>query len=253
MYTQKLRGKTAIVTGSSYGIGKGIALLLAQVGARVVVNYSKSDEKAQQVVGEIVGEGGKASAVKADVAQSEEVKRLVDSCIEDYGRVDILVNNAGILPFGAIEEITDEMLEKVFRVNLFGAFYCCREVVPIMKKQKYGKIVNITSIAGQRGDNTTAACYGSSKGALSVLTKSLARQLGPFGINVNAVAPHAIITPMMDYWSEEKRNEMKQRIPVRRLGTSRDVAVAVLFLVSDEAHYITGQILNVNGGYLMDS
>jgi 3-oxoacyl-[acyl-carrier protein] reductase len=141
----------------------------------------------------------------------------------------------------------------VFRVNFFGTFYCCREVVPIMKKQKYGKIVNITSIAGQRGDNTTAACYGSSKGAMSVLTKSLARQLGPFGINVNAVAPHAIITPMMDYWGEEKRNEMKERIPIRRLGTPRDVAVAVLFLVSDEADFITGQIINVNGGYLMDS
>jgi len=253
MSTQKLGGKTAIVTGSSYGIGKGIAILLAQEGAQVVVNYSKSDEKAQQVIAEIVGQGGKASAFKADVSQSEEVKRLFDRCIEDYGRVDILVNNAGILPFGSIEEITDEMLDRVFRVNFFGTFYCCREVVPIMKKQRYGKIVNITSIAGQRGDNTTAACYGSSKGAMSVLTKSLARQLGPFGINVNAVAPHAIITPMMDYWNGEKREEMRTRIPVRRLGTPRDVAVAVLFLVSDEADFITGQIINVNGGYLMDS
>ena len=253
MSTQKLGGKTAIVTGSSYGIGKGIAILLAQEGAQVVVNYSKSDEKAQQVIAEIVGQGGKASAFKADVSQSEEVKRLFDRCIEDYVRVDILVNNAGILPFGSIEEINDEMLDRVFRVNFFGTFYCCREVVPIMKKQRYGKIVNITSIAGQRGDNTTAACYGSSKGAMSVLTKSLARQLGPFGINVNAVAPHAIITPMMDYWNGEKREEMRTRIPVRRLGTPRDVAVAVLFLVSDEADFITGQIINVNGGYLMDS
>jgi 3-oxoacyl-[acyl-carrier protein] reductase len=253
MSTQKLGGKTAIVTGSSYGIGKGIAILLAQEGAQVVVNYSKSDERAQQVVAEIAGQGGNASAVKADVSRSVEVKRLVDACVEEFGRVDILVNNAGILPFGTIEEITDEILDRVFRVNFFGTFYCCREVVPMMKKQKYGKIVNITSIAGQRGDNTTAACYGSSKGAMSVLTKSLARQLGPFGINVNAVAPHAIITPMMDYWGEEKRNEMKERIPIRRLGTPRDVAVAVLFLVSDEADFITGQIINVNGGYLMDS
>ncbi len=250
---QRLRGKTAIVTGSSYGIGRGIAIFFAQEGANVVVNYSKSEEKAQQVVSEIIEEGLTAIAVKADVSRSDEVKKLIDTCVRSYGRLDILVNNAGILPFGSIEEITDDILDRVFKVNFYGTFYCCREAVPIMKKQKYGKIVNISSIAGQRGDHTTAACYGSSKGAMSVLTKSLARQLGPFGINVNAVAPHAIITPMMDYWGEDKRNEMMEKIPIRRLGTPRDVAVAVLFLVSDEADFITGQIINVNGGYLMDS
>lgn len=250
---QRLRGKTAIVTGSSYGIGRGIAIFFAQEGANVVVNYSKSEEKAQQVVSEIIEEGLTAIAVKADVSRSDEVKKLIDTCVRSYGRLDILVNNAGILPFGSIEEITDDILDRVFKVNFYGTFYCCREAVPIMKKQKYGKIVNISSIAGQRGDHTTAACYGSSKGAMSVLTKSLARQLGPFGINVNAVAPHAIITPMMDYWGEDKRNEMMEKIPIQRLGTPRDVAVAVLFLVSDEADFITGQIINVNGGYLMDS
>ena len=250
---QRLRGKTAIVTGSSYGIGRGIAIFFAQEGANVVVNYSKSEEKAQQVVSEIIEEGLTAIAVKADVSRSDEVKKLIDTCVRSYGRLDILVNNAGILPFGSIEEITDDILDRVYKVNFYGTFYCCREAVPIMKKQKYGKIVNISSIAGQRGDHTTAACYGSSKGAMSVLTKSLARQLGPFGINVNAVAPHAIITPMMDYWGEDKRNEMMEKIPIRRLGTPRDVAVAVLFLVSDEADFITGQIINVNGGYLMDS
>jgi len=253
MSMQRLRGKTAIVTGSSYGIGRGIAIFFAQEGANVVVNYSKSEEKAQQVVSEIIEEGLTAIAVKADVSRSDEVKKLIDTCVRSYGRLDILVNNAGILPFGSIEEITDDILDRVFKVNFYGTFYCCREAVPIMKKQKYGKIVNISSIAGQRGDHTTAACYGSSKGAMSVLTKSLARQLGPFGINVNAVAPHAIITPMMDYWGEDKRNEMMEKIPIRRLGTPRDVAVAVLFLVSDEADFITGQIINVNGGYLMDS
>jgi 3-oxoacyl-[acyl-carrier protein] reductase len=250
---QRLRGKTAIVTGSSYGIGEGVAVLLAQEGANVVVNFSKSEEKAQNVVSEIEETGNKTIAVKADVSNSEEVKLLIDTCVATFGRLDILVNNAGILPFGSIEEITDDILDRVFKVNYYGAFYCCREAVPIMKKQKYGKIVNITSIAGQRGDHSTAVCYGSSKGAMSVLTKSLARQLGPFGINVNAVAPHAIITPMMDYWTEEKRKAMKEQIPVRRLGTPRDAAVAVLFLISDEADYITGQIINVNGGYLMDS
>jgi len=250
---QRLSGKTAIVTGSSYGIGRGVAMLLAEEGANVVVNYSKSEERAQSAVSEIKEQGSEALAVKADVSQSDEVRKLINACVERFGRLDILVNNAGILPFGSIEEITDEILDRVFRVNFYGTFYCCREAVPVMKKQRYGKIVNISSIAAKRGDNTTAACYGSSKGAQSVLTKSLARQLGPFGINVNAVAPHAIITPMIDYWDQKKRDEMKERIPVRRLGTPRDVAVAVLFLVSDEADFITGQIINVNGGYLMDS
>ena len=250
---QRLSGKTAIVTGSSYGIGRGVAMLLAEEGANVVVNYSKSEERAQSAVSEIKEQGSEALAVKADVSQSDEVRKLINVCVERFGRLDILVNNAGILPFGSIEEITDEILDRVFRVNFYGTFYCCREAVPVMKKQRYGKIVNISSIAAKRGDNTTAACYGASKGAQSVLTKSLARQLGPFGINVNAVAPHAIITPMIDYWDQKKRDEMKERIPVRRLGTPRDVAVAVLFLVSDEADFITGQIINVNGGYLMDS
>ncbi len=250
---QRLSGKTAIVTGSSYGIGRGVAMLLAEEGANVVVNYSKSEERAQSAVSEIKEQGSEALAVKADVSQSDEVRKLINVCVERFGRLDILVNNAGILPFGSIEEITDEILDRVFRVNFYGTFYCCREAVPVMKKQRYGKIVNISSIAAKRGDNTTAACYGSSKGAQSVLTKSLARQLGPFGINVNAVAPHAIITPMIDYWDQKKRDEMKERIPVRRLGTPRDVAVAVLFLVSAEADFRTGHIINVNGGYLMDS
>ncbi|MCK4804413.1 MAG: glucose 1-dehydrogenase [Spirochaetes bacterium] len=250
---KKLSGKTAIITGSSYGIGKSIAKVLAGEGIKVVINYSKSEDKAVQVVAEIENEGGKAIPVKADVSDSIEVGKLIDTCLKEFGGLDILVNNAGILPFGSIEDITDEYLDRVFRVNVYGAFYCCREVVPIMKKQKYGKIINISSISGQRGDNTTAPCYGSSKGALSVLTKSLARQLGPYGINVNAVAPHAIITPMMEYWDEEKRNKTKESIPVRRLGTPEDVAAAVLFLASDEASFITGQIINVNGGFLMDS
>jgi 3-oxoacyl-[acyl-carrier protein] reductase len=250
---QRLSGKTAIVTGSSYGIGAGVALLLAQEGANVVVNYSKSAEKAQHVVSEIEKTGSGALSVRADVSKSNEVKSLIGTCVATFGRLDILVNNAGILRFGPIEEVDDEVLDRVLRVNFYGAFYCCREAVPIMKQQRYGKIVNVTSIAGQRGDHSSAACYGSSKGALSVLTKSLARQLGPFGINVNAVAPHAIITPMMDYWTEERRSSMKEQIPVRRLGTPRDAAVAVLFLISDEADFITGQIINVNGGYLMDS
>jgi 3-oxoacyl-[acyl-carrier protein] reductase len=253
MSNKMLRGKTALITGSSYGIGKGIALHFARAGANIIINYSKSEDKAKQVVSEIIEEGAQALAVKADVSSSEEVRKLVKITVDTFGSVEILVNNAGILPFGLIEEISDEILDRVFHVNFFGAFYCCREVVPLMKENRYGKIVNVSSIAGQRGDHATAPCYGASKGALSVFTKSLARQVGPFGINVNAIAPHAIITPMMDYWDDEKRKQMQESIPVQRLGTPHDVAVAALFLVSDEASFITGQILNVNGGYLMDS
>lgn len=249
----KLEGKVAIVTGSSYGIGRAIALILAKEGANVVVNYSKSEEKALDAVSEIENLGSKAIAVKADASKSSEIKAMVNTCIEAFGTVDILVNNAGILAFGTIEDTDDESLEQVLNINFKGAFYCCREVVPIMKKKHCGKIVNISSIAGQRGDHASSPCYGASKGAMNVLTKSLARQLGPFGINVNAVAPHAIITPMLDYWDKKKRELMRENIPVRRLGTPEDVAFTVLFLVSDEADFITGQIINLNGGYLMDS
>lgn len=250
---KKLDGKTAIITGSSNGIGKGIALLFGREGANVIVNYSKSESKALEVVSEIERSGSRTMAVKADVSKVEDVKKLIGTCLDSFGRIDILVNNAGILSFGQIEEISDEVLKRVFEVNVFGTFYCCREVVPVMKKQNYGKIVNISSISGQRGDNTTSPVYGASKGAMSVLTKSLARQLGPFGINVNAVAPHAVITPMMDYWDDAKRKQVAQSLPVRRLGTPEDVAVATLFLSQDESNFITGQIINVNGGFLMDS
>ena len=250
---RRLEGKVAIVTGSSYGIGRAIALIFAKEGASVVVNYSKSEEKALNVVSEIENLGSKAIAVRADVSKSSELRAMVNTCIETFGTVDILVNNAGILAFGTIEDIDDESLEQVLAINFKGTFYCCREIVPIMKKKHYGKIVNISSIAGQRGDHASSPCYGSSKGAVSVLTKSLARQLGPFGINVNAIAPHAIITPMMDYWDEKKREQMRESIPVGRLGTPEDVAFTVLFLVLDEASFITGQIINLNGGYLMDS
>ncbi len=250
---KKLSGKTAIVTGSSCGIGREIAILFGKEGANIVVNYSKSEEKAKMVASEIKKAGSRAIEVRADVSSLKDVKRMIDKCISAFGDVDILVNNAGILAFGPIEDVDNELLDKVLAINFKGTFYCCREIVPIMKKKRYGKIVNISSIAAQRGDHVSAPCYGASKGAMSVLTKSLARQLGPFGINVNAVAPHAIITPMMDYWDEKKRKEMRESIPVRRLGTPEDVAVTALFLVSDDASFITGQIINVNGGYLMDS
>jgi 3-oxoacyl-[acyl-carrier protein] reductase len=169
-----------------------------------------------------------------------------------FGRIDILVNNAGIIRRGTIETVTEEDWDRVIEVNLKGTFNCCKAVVEIMKKQNYGKIVNVSSIAGKLGDITSAPGYGPSKAGVDALTKTLARQLAPYGINVNAVSPHAIETEMSAQWSEERRKEIIASIPLGRLGKPEDVAEAVLFLASDEASFITGDVLEVNGGALMD-
>ena len=246
----KLAKKVAIVTGAAQGIGRAIALRLAKEGIFVVVtdiNLEKLRESEKEVK-----KFGECLSLKVDVSCPDEVNKTVDKVIKKLGRVDILVNNAGITARGSIEKVDDETLDRILAVNFKGTFYCCRTVVPVMKRQNYGKIVNISSITGKQGDNTTAPCYGASKGAVATLTKSLARQLGPFGINVNAVAPHAIDTPMMKYWNEKKRREVSESLPIRRLGTPEDVAAAVAFLASNEAAFITGQIINIDGGHFMD-
>lgn len=246
----KLAKKVAIVTGAAQGIGRAIALRLAKEGIFVVVtdiNLEKLRESEKEVK-----KFGECLSLKVDVSCPDEVNKTVDKVIKKLGRVDILVNNAGITARGSIEKVDDETLDRILAVNFKGTFYCCRTVAPVMKRQNYGKIVNISSITGKQGDNTTVPCYGASKGAVATLTKSLARQLGPFGINVNAVAPHAIDTPMMKYWDEKKRREASESLPVRRLGTPEDVAAAVAFLASDEAAFITGQIINIDGGHFMD-
>ncbi len=242
--------KVAIITGAAQGIGKAIALRLVKKGIFVVITDINL-EKLQKTEKEI-RKLGECLSLKLNVSYPDEVNRIVDEVMKRLGRIDILVNNAGIILTGSIEQVSDELLDKVLTVNFKGTFYCCRAIVPIMKKQHYGKIVNSSSITAKIGDNTTVPCYGASKGAVATLTKSLARVLGPFGINVNAVAPHAIDTPMMKYWSDKKREEVIESLPVRRLGTPEDVVAVVSFLVSDEASFITGQIININGGYLME-
>jgi 3-oxoacyl-[acyl-carrier protein] reductase len=196
--------------------------------------------------------GGEAIAISCDITKSSDVNEMVGKVQRAFGRIDILINNAGIIRRGTIETVTEEEWDQVIAVNLKGTFNCCKAVVDIMKQQGYGKIVNVSSIAGKMGDITSAPGYGSSKAGVDALTKTLARQLAQYGINVNAVAPHAIETEMSAQWSDEKRKQIIASIPLGRLGKPEDVAEAVLFLASDAASFITGEILDVNGGALMD-
>ena len=247
----KLKGRVAIVTGGARGIGKAIALGFLREGAKVaIIDFDK--ERLEILKKEIEKTKREAIAISCDISKSSEVNGMVSQVQKSFGRIDILVNNAGIIRRGTIETVTEEDWDRVIEVNLKGTFNCCKAVAGIMKQQGYGKIVNVSSIAGKMGDITSAPGYGSSKAGVDALTKTLARQLAPYGINVNGVSPHAIETEMSAQWSEERRKEIIASIPLGRLGKPEDVAEAVLFLVSDEASFITGEILDVNGGALMD-
>jgi 3-oxoacyl-[acyl-carrier protein] reductase len=247
----KLKDRVVIVTGGARGIGKAIALSFAREGAKVAL-VDVDREKLEVLKNEIGKKNGNVIAFPCDITKSVEVKALVNQVRNAFDRIDVLVNNAGIIRRGTIETVTEEDWDRVIEVNLKGTFNCCRAVVETMRSQRYGKIVNVSSIAGKTGDITSAPGYGPSKAGMDALTKTLARQLAPYGINVNGVAPHAIETEMSAQWSEEKRNEIIASIPLGRLGKPEDVANAVLFLASDEASFITGEILDVNGGALMD-
>jgi 3-oxoacyl-[acyl-carrier protein] reductase len=247
----KLKNRVAIVTGAARGIGKAVALTLVREGAKVAL-IDVEKERLEALKEEIEKNGGQVAAIVCDITKSSEVQAMVQQVQVRFGRIDILVNNAGIIRRGTIETVTEEDWDRVIEVNLKGTFNCCKAVVPIMKQQGYGKIVNVSSIAGKLGDITSAPGYGPSKAGMDALTKTLARQLAQYGINVNGVAPHAIETEMSAQWSDERRKEIIASIPLGRLGKPDDVAEAVLFLASDEASFITGEILDVNGGALMD-
>ena len=247
----KLKGRIAIVTGAARGIGKAIALAFIGEGASVaLVDVDK--RTLETVQNGITENREEVIAIPCNITRSVDVKAMVDQVRSRFGRIDILVNNAGIIRRGTIETVTEEDWDRVIEVNLKGTFNCCKAVAHIMKEQGYGKIVNVSSIAGKVGDITSAPGYGPSKAGVDALTKTLARQLAPYGINVNAVSPHAIETEMSAQWSEERRKEIIASIPLGRLGKPEDVAAAVLFLASEEASFITGEILDVNGGALMD-
>lgn len=247
----KFDDRVAIVTGAARGIGKAIALAFVREGAKVSL-VDTDAEKLDVLRNEIAKGKGVAIAFSCDITKSADVGEMVRQTQKAFGRIDILVNNAGIIRRGTIETVTEEDWDRVIEVNLKGAFNCSKAVVEIMKAQHYGRIVNVSSIAGKLGDITSAPGYGPSKAGVDALTKTLARQLAGYGIQVNGVAPHAIETEMSAQWTEERRREIIASIPLGRLGKPEEVAEAVLFLVSDKASFITGEILDVNGGALMD-
>ncbi|HHV63555.1 MAG TPA: 3-oxoacyl-[acyl-carrier-protein] reductase [Peptococcaceae bacterium] len=242
-----LKGKTALITGASRGIGKAIALKLASEGANVVLNYVHNEAAAAEIVGQIENAGGQALAVKADVSLFEEAGELVSKAKDKFGSLDILVNNAGITRDGLLMRMTEEDFDRVLEVNLKGAFNCCRHAVPIMVKQRSGRIINITSVVGLVG-NAGQANYAASKAGLIGFTKALAKEIGSRSITVNAVAPGFIETDMTSALSEEIIQAAKNSTALKRLGQPEDVAELVCFLASPKAGYITGQVLSVDGG-----
>ena len=245
-----LKDKVALVTGASRGIGREIAQTLAAYGASVIVNYNGSKDRADEVVEMISAAGGKAIAVKADVAKAEEIARLVEEAQAAFGRIDILVNNAGITRDNLILKMSEEEYDTVLDTNLKGAFLCMKHAAKIMLRQKNGRIINISSISGIAG-NAGQANYCAAKAGLIGLTKSLAKELGSRGITVNAVAPGFIETEMTEKLSEQVKEGMLAQIPLKRAGSVKDIAEAVAFLASERAAYITGQTLSVNGGMAM--
>jgi len=251
MIVPRFTGKVAVITGSAQGIGRQIAMDMADEGATVIISDINAAE-IDETVKKIQGRNGKAFPMICDVASKVQVEKLVSDVIDAYGHFDILINNAGILVPATIEETSDQLIDKTININLKGVLYTIRAVTPFMKEAQYGRIVNIASITGKNGDNTSTFVYGATKGAVMSLTRSVARQLGPYGVTCNAVAPHAIMTKMMEYWDDAKKKSVSDKIPVCRLGTPSDVARAVLFLAADESSFINGEVLNINGGYYMD-
>ena len=245
----KLAEKVAIVTGSTRGIGQAIAEELARQGAKVVIS-GRNGERAQQVAAAIQEAGGEAIAVQADVSHMEDAQRLVKETLERWGRIDILVNNAGITRDNLLLRMSEEEWDTVLQVNLKGAFNCTKSVTRQMMKQRQGCIINITSVVGQMG-NAGQANYAASKAGLIGFTKSVARELASRNITCNAVAPGYIQTDMTAALDDAVKDSLKKQIPLGRLGTPEDVARVVAFLCSDDAAYITGQVINVDGGMVM--
>ncbi|MER2105535.1 MAG: 3-oxoacyl-[acyl-carrier-protein] reductase [Solibacillus sp.] len=245
-----LENKVTVVTGASRGIGRAIALELAAQGAKVVVNYSGSVAKAEEVVQEIKQIGGEAIAVQANVADADSVQALMKTAIDTFGSLDILVNNAGITRDNLLMRMKEEEWDDVLNTNLKGVFLCTKAVTRQMMKQRAGRIINISSIVGVAG-NAGQANYVAAKAGVIGLTKTCAQELASRNILVNAIAPGFITTEMTDALPEELKEAMLKQIPLARLGQPEDIAKAVAFFASDAANYITGQTLQIDGGMVM--
>lgn len=245
-----LKGKNVLVTGASRGIGRAIAIELASKGANIAVNYAGNEDKAQAVVEEIEQIGSKAFKVKADVANESDVKDMVKEVISQFGSLDILVNNAGVTRDNLLMRMKEEEFDQVINTNLKGVFVCTKAVTRQMMKQKAGRIVNVASIVGVSG-NPGQANYVAAKAGVIGLTKTTAKELASRNILVNAVAPGFISTDMTDALTEEQRESMLALIPLAKLGTPEDVARVVRFLTTEDANYITGQTIHIDGGMVM--
>lgn len=244
-----MKDKVVVVTGASRGIGRAIASKMAAAGAKVVVS-ARSTEALESLVDEVRKQGGEAVSVPTDISKSSDVQAMFDAAMNAFGRVDVLVNNAGITRDNLLVRMKDADWDAVLDTNLKGAFLCTRAAAKIMGKQRVGRIINISSVVGEMG-NAGQANYCASKAGLIGLTKSVARELAKRNVTVNAVTPGFIVTDMTDTLSEKVKDSLLGQIPLGRFGEAEDIVSAVMFLASDQAAYITGQVLGVNGGMYM--
>jgi 3-oxoacyl-[acyl-carrier protein] reductase len=241
------------VTGSSTGIGRAIALGFAREGCRVVVHYNSSGDKAQEVADRVGELGGEALLVKGDVSDSGDVRRMTEEVEDRYGRIDVLVNNAGsLIERRTLEEMTEDLWDRVMEVNLKSVYLCSQAVLPLMKRQEKGRIINVTSVAARNGGGPGSAAYATAKGGVSTLTRAMAKELVSDGVLVNGIAPGVIATPFHERFTPpEVRDQIAQGIPLGREGTPEETVGAVLFLASSAADYLVGEIIEINGGLLM--
>ncbi|MBI5974578.1 3-oxoacyl-[acyl-carrier-protein] reductase [Staphylococcus canis] len=243
--------KVALVTGGSRGIGRSIALQLAEEGYTVVVNYAGNQEKAEAVVAEIKEKGQEALAIQANVANGDEVKTMVKEVVKTYGSLDVLVNNAGITRDNLLMRMKEQEWDDVIDTNLKGVFNCIQKVTPQMLRQRSGRIINLSSVVGAVG-NPGQINYVATKSGVIGITKTAARELASRNITVNAVAPGFIVSDMTNALNDDLKAKMKEQIPLGRFGEDKDIAQTVAFLASDKASYITGQTIHVNGGMHME-